>query len=221
MKINEEIQREAQRMIVLGRSHRDEQRAAGLSATVVPLPRVLTRLSDSITTTRHKAEPEAESVHTHRHQRYIDASIEHGELVYRLMEQETETTGSGRVVRDDAPAVVMASRSGFDLLLTGYEMVEEDRLGERLAPYAERGECSDGSDPADERSVAEVEEILETSLLSHSDRLRAKAEIVEFLEGRLEASVFIAHAIDRQCARQCRGETQAECHEMRLTIDES
>jgi len=208
-------------MIVLGRSYRDEQRAAGLSATVVPLPRVLTRLPDSLVTTRHNAEPESESVHTHRHQRHIEAAIEHDELVYRLMEQETETTGSGRVVREDAPAVVMVSHSGFDLLLAGHELVEEDRLGEKLAPYAERSERSDGSDPADERSVAEVEEILETNLLSLSDRLRAKAEIVKFLEGRLEASAFIAQAIDRQCARESRRETQAERHEMRLTIDES
>jgi hypothetical protein len=93
-------------------------------------------------------------------------------------------------------------------------MVEEDRMTELLAPYADRSEIAEGS--ADDRTVAEVEEILETGLLAESDRLQAKAEIIEFLEGRLEASTFIAHAIDRQCARESLHERQTQRHEMKL-----
>ncbi len=218
MKTNEDIQREAERMLALGRSYRDEQRQLALGPQVVPLPRVLVQFPASQVTTRHDFEPEPDAIHTHRRERHIDASIEHDELVYRLMERETETTGSGRIVREDLPAVVMVSHSGFDLLHTGYEMVEEDRLAELLAPYAERSETEEA--PADDRTVAEVEEVLETNLLADSDRLRAKAEIVEFLEGRLEASAFIAHAIDRQCARESPRVRQTERQEMRLTVDE-
>jgi hypothetical protein len=131
-----------------------------------------------------------------------------------------ETTGSGRVVRDDAPLVVMFGESAFDTLRTGYELAEEERLAELLTPFAERSEDRDCSEPADGETVAEVEAILETNLLPPTDRLRTKAEIAEFLEGRLEASVFIAHAVERQCAREGRCERLAERHEIKLTIDE-
>jgi hypothetical protein len=137
------------------------------------------------------------------------------------MEQEREMTGAGKIIRDDEPSVIMVSKSGFDLLHTGYELAEEDRLAELLTPYAEYAEDDPGEGPVDERSIAEVEEILETSLLSNSARLRARVEIVEFLEGRLEPSVFIEHAIDRQCAREGPREDQRRLQELRLTIGES
>ena len=220
MKTNQEIQTEAQRLMVLGSQYQDEQRRAGVDAATAPLYRVLVRLPESLVTTAHEAEPESESVHTHRRERFIEATIERGELVYRLMERETEMTGSGRIVRDDAPSVVMCGGSAFDSLHAGYELAEEERLAELLAPYAERGEDRDCAGSADGETVAEVGAILETNLLPHADRIRTKEEIAEFLEGRLEASVFIGHAIDRQCARDDRCETLTERHEITLTIGE-
>jgi len=104
-------------------------------------------------------------------------------------------------------------------LHTGYELAEEERLGELLTPYAERVEEREGSE-ADGATVADVEAILETSLLPHSDRIRSKAEIGEFIEGRLEPSAFIARAIERHCVRDDRCERLAERHEIKLTIDE-
>ena len=220
MKTNQEIQAEAQRLMVLGRQYRDEQRWAGVGVGTVSLHRVLVQLPESRVTTAHEAEPESESVHTHRRERFIEATMERDELVYRLMERETEKTGSGRIVRDDAPSVVMFGGSAFDSLHAGYELAEEERLAELLAPYAERGEDRDCAESADGETVAELEEILETNLLPPADRIRAKAEIGEFLEGRLEASAFIGHAIDRQCARDDRCETLTERHEITLTIGE-
>jgi hypothetical protein len=222
MKTNQELQTEALRLMGLGRQYREEQRRAhvGVSAASVVAPRVLARLPESRVTTAHEAEPESESVHTHRRERYIEAGMETDELVFRLMEQETEATGSGRLVREGAPFLVMVSESAFDPLRAGYDLIEEERLGESLAPYAERcedrvdGECVEGE------AVAEVEAILETDLLPIADRLRTKVEIAEFLEGRLEPSVFIAHAVERQCWRDCRRERMAERHEIKLTIDE-
>ena len=220
MKTNQEIHSEAQHLVVLGRQYRDEQRQAGTFEAGSPLPRLLVKLPVSLVTTAHHAELESESVHTHRRERFIEAAMDRDEVVYRLVEQETETTGSGRVVRDVAPSVVMVGESAFDALHTGYELAEEERLGELLTPYAERVEDRDGSETADGEAVAEVEAILETSLLPHSDRIRTKAEIGEFLEGRLEPSAFVARAIERHCARDDRHEQLAERHEIKLTIEE-
>ena len=120
----------------------------------------------------------------------------------------------GRVLREGQPETVMFSRSGFDLLLAGYELVEEERLAEALAPYADRDELK--SDP---ETVGKIEAILETSELPVADRMRAKAEIMDFLEGRLDANEFIEHAIDRQRLREVCAERQTQRSEMRLTID--
>ncbi len=220
MKTNQEIHSEAQRLMVLGRQYRDEQRHAGTFEAAAPLPRLLVRLPVSLVTTAHNAEPESEGVHTHRRERFVEAAMDRDELVYRLMEQETETTGSGRMVRDAAPSVVMVGGSAFDALHTGYELADEERLGELLTPYAESVEDRQGFDAPDGETVAEVEAILETSLLPHSDRIRTKAEIGEFLEGRLEPSAFIARAIERQCARGGQSEQITKRHEIKLTINE-
>jgi hypothetical protein len=220
MKTNDEIQHEAQRMVELGRRYRDEVRTSSVNAEVVPLPRVLVRLPDSVVTPRPIAPglPEPSQI---RRERHVEAAIEHDELVFRLMARETETNGAGEVVRESPSELVMVSHSGIDLLHAGYELAEEDRLSEALSPYIERSEARDNDESADFEAVAKVEEILETNLLAPSDRLRAKAEIVEFLEGRLEASAFIAHAIDRLGAREHLGERVAQRPEMRLTINES
>ncbi len=219
MKTNDEIQREAQRLVMLGRSYRDEHR--GTASGVVPLPRVLVQLPDvQVTRKAEVAPPGSETRLVNRH-RHIEAAFEDDALIFRLMERETEAPGAPVLARASDPTEVMVSRSGFDLLHAGYEMVEEDRLFERLAPYSERIEERDGRDPVDEREVAEVEAVLETHLLPPSDRLRMKADIVEFLEGRLEAGVFIAHAIDRQCAREGQRQGHAQHHELKLTINES
>src|SRR4051812_14144832 len=113
MKTNREIQSEAQHLMVLGRHYQDEQRRAGMSESLAPLPRLLMRLPVSLVTTANSAEPKSESVHSHRRERFIEAALEQDELVYRLMEQETETAGSGRVVRDGAPSAVMSGGSAF------------------------------------------------------------------------------------------------------------
>ena len=43
----------------------------------------------------------------------------------------------------------------------------------------------------------------------------------EYLEGRMEPGVFIAHAIDRLCAREGQQQVQTQRHALRLTINES
>ena len=219
MKTNEEIQREALRMVGLGRSYRDKYR--GTAGEVVPLPRVLVQLPDVQVTRKAETNPPGSASQLVNRHRHIEAAIENDALIFRLMERETTVGDAATAVRSGEPTEVMVSRSGFDLLQAGYERVEEDRLFERLAPYAERMEEPDVCDPLDEREVAEVEAVLETHLLLPSDRLRMKADVVAFLEGRVETRVFIAHTIDRLCAREGQRQGHAHRHELKLTINES
>lgn len=197
MKTNQEIQAEARQLMALGRQFQNGQRIAGATAAVVP--RVLAELPISRAPGR---------------ERYIEASIAGGALVFRLMERETDAPGSEQSERDAEATLVASSASAYDVLRTGYELAEEERLGAALERYAERSEgCADS---ADGEMVAEVEDILETELLPPADRLRTKAEVAEFLEGRLEPSALIARNIERQCSRKRR----VERHELKLTIGE-
>lgn len=216
MKTNEEIQREAQRMLDLGRQYQEEHR--GAVSEVVPLPRVLVQFPDVQLSRPADNEAGARVV---TRQRHIEAAMAGDGLTYRLMERETEPGAASAPATQAEASEVMVSRAGFDLLHAGYEMVEEDRLFELLIPYSERAERRSGDEAADDREVTEVEALLETHLLPASDRLRSKAEIVEYLEGRLEPGVFIARTIDRLCAREGQSQVQNQRHAIRLTIDES
>ena len=204
MKTNQEIKAEARQLMVLGSQFQNEQRIAGLGASAVVVPRVLVNLPMS------PATPGRE--------RHVEATIAGGGLVYRLMERETDLPASERGEGDEDGTLLASSDSAYDVLRTGYELAEEERLGAALERYAERSE--DRADPADGETVAEVEAILETNVLSHSDRLRTKAEVIDFLEGRLKPSVLVAYAVERQCSRDGLREHQAERHELKLTIGE-
>jgi hypothetical protein len=202
MKTNQEIQAEARQMMSLGRQYQDEQRIVSASMPVAVEPRVLVNLPVNA------ASPGRE--------RHVEATITGGALLFRLMERETDRAASDRNERDDESSVVVSSASAYDVLRTGYELAEEERLAAALERYAERSE--DRADPADAETVAEVEAILETNLLPNTERLRTRMEAVEFLEGRLEPSVFIARAIERQCSREGDREHLAERHEHELTM---
>jgi hypothetical protein len=144
--------------------------------------------------------------------------MERNNLLYRLVEREPEpVAGSvGTAATESSLAVVAVSSSAFDVLRTGYELAEEERLAEQLAPFADSDEDGDHG----ETTAAELDSILESELLPPSDRLRTKAEIGAFLSGELEAGDLIARTIARQCAREGGGEAQHVRHEFRLTIDE-
>jgi len=199
MKTNQEIQVEARQVLALGRQYQNEQQTVSASEPVAVVPRVLGNFPVN------GATPGRE--------RHVEATIAGGALLFRLMERETDRPDAER---DDEDSVVVSSASAYDVLKTGYELAEEERLAAALERYAERSE--DRADPVDGETVAEVEAILETNLLPHTDRLRTRMEVVEFLEGRLEPSVFIAHAVERQCSREGVREHVAERRELKLTM---
>ncbi len=215
MKTKSEIQAEAQQLTILGRQYQNEQSQVIVNDAVIAMPRVLMTLPEAQLVARPVPVAEGEATLAPRNMRHIEAALEGGELVFRLMERETDYSGAS----DDEPSPVMSSRSAYDVLRTGYELVEEERLAAELERFAERSEDRDA--PADGESVAEVEAILETNLLPHADRLRTKAEIVAFLSGRMEPSAFIANAIERQCEREGHVLRRTQRHEIKLTIDES
>ena len=190
--------------MVLGGQFQNEQRIAGSSGSVAAVSPVLVNIPTG------PATPGRE--------RHVEATIVGGALVYRLMERESDLPASDRGERDDAGTLLASGASAYDVLRTGYELAEEERLGAELERYAERSE--DRADSAEGETVAEVEAILETNVLSPSDRLRTKAEVIDFLEGRLKPSVLIAHAVERLCSRDGLREHQAERHELKLTIGE-
>lgn len=194
MKTNQEIHAEARELFARGRQFQQEQRIA------VAVPRVLTNIP---------LNPVAP-----RYERRVEAAIVGGVLIFQLVERDTDVPGAEHSSRDDADVVLASSASAYDVLRSCYQMVEEERLGAVLERYAERSE--DRADPADGETISEVEKILEVELLPSADRLRTEAEVVEFLEGRLERGALIARNIARQFSR----ERQAERHELKLTIGE-
>ena len=190
--------------MVVGRQYQNEQRIVSAGASAVAVPRELVNLP------MNPATPGRE--------RQVEAAVVGGALVFRLMERETDVPASDRDGRDAEGTLLASSPFAYDVLSAGYEMAEEERLSAALERYADRSE--DRADPADGETVAEVEEILEVKLLPHADRLRTKAEVAEFLEGRLERSALIARSIERQCSREDCGERLTERHELKLTIGE-
>lgn len=204
MKTHQEIQAEAQRLMVLGQQYQSEQPSVTPGAVVLMASRRL------VTLPVNDLAP--------RRERHVEAAIQDGALIFRLTERENDLFAPDEGSRDDEAAVVMSGPSAYDVLRTGYELTEKERLATSLEPYAEQSK--EQSEPADDESVSEVEAIMETSLLVPSDRIRAKAEIVDFLEGHLETGVFIAHAVERQLSRHGCREHQTQRQEMKLMIGE-
>jgi len=212
MKTHQQIQAEANQVAILGQQFRDAQIAGGAGLTTVAESPALVHFP--IASSASESTPVA---HFPRAERFVDAVMERHNLLYRLVEQEPEpVTGSvGTAATESSLAVVAVSSSAFDVLRTGYELADAERLAERLAPYDEWDEGGNR-----EGRTAALESILESELLPLADRLRTKAEIGAFLDGELEAGDLIARTIARQCAREGRGEAQHVRHEVRLTIDE-
>ncbi|SRR5258708_1419531 len=200
MKTHREIIAEAQRLEEQGRRYADEQRLVRTMTARLneATPRWLMALPESQFTSRHFG---ADPVHTHRLQRRVEMMLDSGAPEFLLIQEETETSGSGQLVRQVDPFVTLHSDLAYDVLREGYGMVEEERLGEALGAYMERIEKAELTESIDGTWVDEIEKIVEADKLSVTARMRTKAAIIEFLEGRLESSAFITAAIERQVFR--------------------
>ena len=218
MKTIQEIQVEARRLTTLGLQYQTELRLMASRYLADARPRTLLRFEDPQSLAQWAPRFAGNrSLPREKNERSIDVALDRSELVFHLMEREARFMDFGQ--HDDTAYAICTSRSAFDVLRVGYELGEGDRLAAALEPYAERSE--ECVEPADDETVSEVEGVLEAGRLRYSDRLRTKAEIVEFLEGRLEASVFIGNVVDRQSARDVPRERVTVRRGISLTIDES
>jgi hypothetical protein len=156
---------------------------------------------------------------TRRIDRRIEIELDAETPEFFLVTEEVLADAGGRIVRHERPDVWSSSESAYDVLSEGQVMTDYDQLGCQLLPLVERMESRDFGEPSAD-DIAEVERIVEAGVLPAADRLRIKAEIVEFLEGRLEAGAFVTHVIDRHFCREDRCETVAERHGHRITIEE-
>ncbi len=200
MKTHREILAEAQRLEQLGWQYAEEQRRAIVELMGhQPAPRVLMAFPESATVGRDGMDGgsgDAGPVF----RRWVEVAFEEGATEYRLMQDEGDG-GPGEVMGERSSIVLMESDSAFDVLEEGYEVGEQDRLGELLAPYAERAEAEEIAESIDPTVVRQIEAIIGAGDFSAADRLGAKADIVDFLEGRIEPSAFISAAISRSYRR--------------------
>lgn len=151
--------------------------------------------------------------------RWIDVAMVEGALEYRLWESAT-AAGSPLNGSHQDETFVMGSDSAFDVLVEGHERCERDRLRHALGPFAERVDEEEFSESIDPTVVEEIEKIVEADELSPSARLHAKADIVEFLEGRIGPSEFINVAIERHYHRELETESIEQRPRERIALDE-
>jgi hypothetical protein len=214
MKTHQEMLVEAQHLEEFGRRYWADHRAGLMHRERNALH--LMALPDSQVTSEHLG---IDPVHTHRRRRWIEAALD-GEVVeFLLLQDEVETTEDGRVVRRVEPFASLRSNAAVDALSDGYEAIEEERLGELLAPYSDRIGEEGFIDSIDPALIGEIEAIVGAAELSPSGRMRTRADIVEFLEGRLEPSEFISATVKRQCFRESEREMLAERHGERMQIE--
>jgi hypothetical protein len=133
---------------------------------------------------------------------------------FQLVQEENEP---GHSASHSDALVLTRSGSAYDVLRDGYEAQEEERLVEFLTPVMDQLEGKGFIEDADPKLVEEVEAIVEVGHLAPSARLRARADIVEFLEGRLGPSEFISAFIERQGHRPQEREFAAELLNERIS----
>jgi hypothetical protein len=210
MKTRSEIEAEARQLTVLAREYEVEQGRLGLSTSSVS--RILTLLPAPQQTF------EVQSAQSFLRERAVVASVEKGELFFRLVERDIEAP-LGRESSSEAPwANVMDSSSVLEILRFGYERREEERLVHALSAFAERAEES--GETADSDDEAEIDSIVEANLLPPSDRMRIRADITDFVAHRISQREMIARTLRHHFYREESPERMAVRHELKLTIGE-
>lgn len=185
-----------------------------------PFDGLLTTLPPVVIHSRDGADGDLETIRRYRIVREIDVSLNSEPAEYRLREERFELMSADRAVSIFGPYVALVGDSVQGMLEEGYERNAEDEMMDRLFPILDTlDEREKGEVTAEE--IAEVEKLLELPPLSAATRLRARGEIVDFLEGRLEAGDFIAHALDWQGGRQAENETMTEQRGIRLSMEET
>lgn len=197
MKTHREIVIEGQRVEESARRFAEDQRR---DATLREAFSVLFSFPESRFTS-HVTTGDRVATHTHRQLRRIEATLVGDVPEYRLVQDEIETNETGATVREVSPVLMLTSDSAVEVLEEGYELAEEERLSDALAPFMERAEAGEFEDSVEPHVVEEIEAIIGAGDLLPASRMHAKDDIVKLLDGRLEPDEFITAVISRQ--RHC------------------
>ncbi len=210
MKTQREINDEAQHLEQLGRQYWLERRQAERRVGAGIEPRQTLFDFPPTHTTSYDA---SEQPLTRQTWRWIEVGLDGAAPQYFLMQEWTERHAAGGTEDHSDPSAEMDDVSVEEVLREGYAQVEADGLAERLAPIVARledvGFC-DGMRTA----LEEVEAVIGASELSSDTRLRVRADVIEFLEGRMRPSDFISEVIEHRYEREAVRESAAE----RITI---
>lgn len=142
-----------------------------------------------------------------------------GLLEYRLFQSQTEAAARDGSNRESDPEFVVASDSAFEALEEGYRLAETERIGEALIPFSEEASEEESIRSVEPALLEEIEMVVGAEDLTPADRIRARTDIVAFLEGRLEPSEFIAAAVERHGRREVEQEQISQQYRERILID--
>jgi hypothetical protein len=165
MTTNQDLQVKARLLMSIGGQSQHDQRPAGVGPAAGAGTPVLLKLPLNLSTPSREL--------------HLVAANPNGTLVFQLWEREVDPAVPVSNEPSAEGTMIASSASAYDVLRTGFALVDRERFGASLEYHVRQSK--DSVDPANNESVAEVEEILETNLLPPADRLRTKAEISEFL----------------------------------------
>lgn len=226
MKTHRELVTEAGRLDQLGRRYWEEHQSRNKSSLASARmgagleSRVLFRFPDTLMTATDGAAGNSEEAEAFRIARRVEIKLDGDRPEFLLVEEEYTADPDEGTERLHGPIPIIKSDDVLDALSEGYQLAEEDRIGALLVPFMDRIGDEDCIDDADSELVEKIAAIVEVGELGPAARLRAKADIAAFLEGRLEASTFISAAIERQCHREEECQVLAERHGERVSITE-
>lgn len=223
MKTHDELWSEARRLEAVGRQfaadYRRDHAAGNAFAPANYPPRVLAMLPESVVRSQPTAGFGAEAAPI-RVRRWVEVAMADGRLEYRLFQSETKSTSPGSAMHETEPEFMIGSDSAFEVLEEGYALVEKERIGEALIPFTESIADEESVRALEPALVEEIEAIVGVEDLTPGERIRAKADIVAFLDGRMEPGEFIAAAVERHGSREDARERVVEGYGERLMIGE-
>lgn len=132
--------------------------------------------------------------------RFVEGTNVGSRFEYAVHEEWIEFGGVVEKADSMDARVLKTTHSAHEALYAGYGATEHQRLAIALAPFEKANQSP--VDPANDERVKRVESLLLTSRLSAPDRLRTRADIVDFLHGRLSSQDFILQSIHRQYRRE-------------------
>jgi hypothetical protein len=127
--------------------------------------------------------------------RHIEIAVADGFPFFALVEQERVTDGVGRELRRSEHRIRTTSDQPFEIIRAGHFQIDTDRMNARLERAMDRA-GSTGISLHDDPACLDL--ISEGMALSPAGRLRFKADVRSFAEGRIGAFELVRRTVERQ-----------------------